>query len=149
MSNAEFVIGVDVGTGSVRAGLFDLHGRRRATASRAIQMWQPKPDWAEQSSDNIWEAVGSVVRQVVRESGALPEQIRGLGYDATCSLVVLDGGNRALTVSESGDPARNVIVWMDHRAIAETEAINVGGYEVLKYVGGGLSPEMEIPKSLS
>jgi FGGY-family pentulose kinase len=147
MSNVEnFVIGVDVGTGSARAGLFDLHGRRRTTASRAIQMWQPKPDWAEQSSDNIWDAVGQAVRQVVRESGALPEQIRGIGYDATCSLVVLDGDNQALTVSESGDNARNMIVWMDHRALAETEAINAGGYDVLRYVGGGLSPEMEIPK---
>ncbi|MGI4792063.1 MAG: FGGY-family carbohydrate kinase [Janthinobacterium lividum] len=142
----QFVIGVDVGTGSARAGLFDLHGRRQATAALPIQMWQPKPDWAEQSSDNIWDAVGHVVRQVVQQSGIAPEQVIGLGFDATCSLVVLDRENQALTVSESGDNARNVIVWMDHRALAETEAINAGGYDVLRYVGGGLSPEMEIPK---
>ncbi len=45
-----------------------------------------------------------------------------------------------------GDNNRNVIVWMDHRALAETAAINQGGYDVLKYVGGSLSPEMETPK---
>jgi len=142
----KFVVGVDVGTGSARAGLFDLHGRRRAIASEPIQMWQPKADWAEQSSDDIWNAVGKVVRQVVQESGVSPDQVAGLGFDATCSLVVLDKDSKALTVSESGDSARNVIVWMDHRAIAETEAINAGGYDVLRYVGGKLSPEMEIPK---
>ncbi len=66
----QFVVGVDVGTGSARAGLFDLHGRRQAVAAAPIQMWQPQADWAEQSSDDIWSAVGIVVRQVVaREQG--------------------------------------------------------------------------------
>jgi len=39
-----------------------------------------------------------------------------------------------------------VIVWMDHRALAEAEAINQTGHEVLRYVGGSISPEMETPK---
>ena len=142
----KFVVGVDVGTGSARAGLFDLRGHRRATASKPIQLWQPKPEWAEQSSDDVWDAVGSVVRQVVADSEIDPAQVVGIGFDATCSLVVLDKDDKPLTVSEGGDPARNVIVWMDHRALAETEKINRGGYDVLRYVGGGLSPEMEIPK---
>ena len=143
---AQFVVGVDVGTGSARAGLFDLAGRRRATASAPIRLWSPKAEWAEQSSDDIWNAVGIVVRQVMEESGVAPESVIGLGVDATCSLVVLDQNDQALSVSEDGDPARNVIVWMDHRALEETEAINAGGYDVLKNVGGKLSPEMEIPK---
>lgn len=141
-----FVVGVDVGTGSVRAGLFDLRGRRQAAVSEPIRMWQPHADWAEQSSGDIWSAVGTVVRQVVRESGIAPEQVAGLGFDATCSLVVLDKDDQALSVSEGGDNERNVIVWMDHRAIDEAEAISAGGHDVLRYVGGAMSPEMEIPK---
>ena len=142
----QYVIGVDVGTGSARAGLFDLRGRRQATASRAIQMWQPKPEWAEQSSEDIWNAVGAVVRQVVADGGVDPALVIGIGFDATCSLVVLDTDGKPLSVSEAGDNARNVIVWRDHRALAEAEDINRGGYDVLSYVGGGLSPEMEVPK---
>ena len=142
----QYVVGVDVGTGSVRAGLFDLHGRRQAIASAPIRMWQPHAGWAEQSSDEIWSAVGAVVRQVVGESGIAPEQVVGLGFDATCSLVVLDKNDHALTASEGGNNQQNVIVWMDHRAIAEADAINAGGWDVLRYVGGKLSPEMEIPK---
>jgi FGGY-family pentulose kinase len=49
-------------------------------------------------------------------------------------------------VNAEGDDRRNVIVWMDHRAMAETEAINGGKHDVLRYVGGRLSPEMETPK---
>src|SRR6185437_4335962 len=48
----------------------------------------------------------------------------------------------------SGDPERNVIVWMDHRAIAEAREINETADEVLRYVGGSISPEMEMPKLL-
>ena len=54
--------------------------------------------------------------------------------------------DKPLTVDLEGDNNRNIIVWMDHRALAETDAINAGGYDVLRYVGGKLSPEMETPK---
>jgi D-ribulokinase len=62
--------------------------------------------------------------------------------------VVLDAAGNPLTVSSSGDGQRNVIVWMDHRAIAEARLVNDTHDEVLQYVGGSISPEMEIPKLL-
>ena len=100
----------------------------------------------EQSSENIWQAICKTVRACIATAGISPEQVAGISYDATCSLVVLDNNDNPLTVDIEGDNNRNVIVWMDHRALAETAAINQGGYDVLKYVGGGLSPEMETPK---
>lgn len=141
-----YVVGVDVGTGSARAGVFDLAGQRLGMASHPIEMWKPKPEWAEQSSADIWDAVGIVVRQAVAEAGIDSASVVGIGFDATCSLVVLDEKNAPVTVSPEGDDARNVIVWMDHRAIDETETINKGHWDALRYVGGRLSPEMEIPK---
>jgi D-ribulokinase len=74
--------------------------------------------------------------------------VGGIGFDATCSLVVLDAGAEPLTVSPSGEARRNVIVWMDHRAMAEARAVNDTADDVLRYVGGSISPEMEIPKLL-
>ncbi len=53
-----------------------------------------------------------------------------------------------LTVSPSGDSSRNVMVWMDHRATAEARSINDTRDDVLRYVGGSISPEMEMPKIL-
>jgi D-ribulokinase len=82
------------------------------------------------------------------EAAISPSAVKGLGFDATCSLVVLDAGGGPLTVSASGDQRRNVIVWMDHRAIAEARQVNDTQDDVLRYVGGSISPEMEIPKLL-
>lgn len=141
-------LGVDVGTGSVRAGVFDACGTMLAAASRSIQMWRPQTDFAEQSSDDIWRAVCAAVRAAVAEAGATPACVRGIGFDATCSLVALDAEDRPVSVSPSGDDERNVIVWMDHRAAAEADFINSLHHDVLRYVGGGVSPEMQSPKLL-
>jgi FGGY-family pentulose kinase len=145
---AEHFIGVDVGTGSVRAGIFDGAGRMLATAKRDIALWQDGPDIAEQSSRDIWDAVCASVRQAVERAGVTPDAIAGLGFDATCSLVVLGVGGAPLPVGPHGDADRNVIVWMDHRAIEQAERINRTAHPVLDYVGGRISPEMETPKLL-
>lgn len=145
---AEAYLGIDVGTGSARAGLFDRAGKLLAAAKRPIRLWREDPNIFEQSSDDIWRAICESVRELVAKAGLRPDEVKGLGFDATCSMVVLDDDARPLTVSRSGDDARNVIVWMDHRALDQTARINATGHKVLRYVGGRISPEMETPKLL-
>ena len=148
MSQDTFFIGVDVGTGSARAGVFDQSGNLRGSAQRPIEIFRMPGDIVEQSSDNIWACVCEAVREAVKTSGLQPSQMAGVGFDATCSLVVLDGKGAPLSVSPTGDKARNVIVWMDHRATDQATRINSTGHRVLDYVGGTISPEMETPKLL-
>lgn len=141
-------LGVDVGTGSARAGLFDADGAMLASAKRDIAMWRDAGAIVEQSSDDIWQSVCAAVREAVALAGIDPGRVAGIGFDATCSLVALGAGGAPVTVSPSGEAARNVIVWMDHRAVAQAERINAGRHQVLAYVGGVISPEMETPKLL-
>ena len=141
-------IGVDVGTGSVRAGVFTLRGQLLSNARRPISIWREAGDIVEQSSGDIWAATVAAVRAAVEAAGVKPESVGGVGFDATCSLVVLDPAGQSLPVGPSGDPARDVIVWMDHRAVEEAAEINRGGHDALRYVGGAISPEMQPPKLL-
>jgi FGGY-family pentulose kinase len=53
-----------------------------------------------------------------------------------------------VTISPTRKANQNIIVWMDHRAIEQADHINRTGHEVLRYVGGKVSPEMEPPKLL-
>jgi len=140
------LLGVDVGTGSARAGVFTADGRQIGRAEERIQTWQTTPDHVEQSSDDIWRAVSSAVRAACREAGARPDAVVGIGFDATCSLVALDASDRPVSVSVDGGDERNVVVWMDHRAIGDAAAINATAHRVLDYVGGVISPEMQTPK---
>lgn len=141
-------LGIDVGTGSARAGLFDRTGRMLASAKRDIAIFREAGHVVEQSSNDIWRAVCASVREAVAASGVEPRSVGGIGFDATCSLVVLGEAGRPLGVGPSGDDERNIIVWMDHRATAQANAINETGHPVLDYVGGRISPEMETPKLL-
>src|SRR6185369_12497502 len=141
-------IGIDVGTSSARAGVFDEAGILLATARNPITIWHEAGGVVEQSSAEIWAACAASVRTAMTLAAIPPAAVKGVGFDATCSLVVLDAAANPLTVSSSGDGQRNVIVWMDHRAIAEARLVNDTHDEVLQYVGGSISPEMEIPKLL-
>src|SRR5665213_1949813 len=111
-------IGVDVGTSSARAGVFDESGKLLATARHPIAVWHEAGNVVEQSSSDIWTACVASVRAAMAEAALAPSAVKGVGFDATCSLVVLDAGANPLTVSATGDNRRNVIVWMDHRATA-------------------------------
>src|SRR3982075_2596409 len=141
-------IGVDVGTSSARAGVFDEKGALLATARHPITVWHEAGNVVEQSSSEIWAACAASVSAAMAKAALPPSAVEGIGFDATCSLVVLDAAANPLTVSTSGEARRNVIVWMDHRAIAEARLVNDTHDDVLRYVGGSISPEMEIPKLL-
>jgi D-ribulokinase len=141
-------VGIDVGTSSARAGIFDENGSLLATARHPITVWHEAGSVVEQSSAEIWAACAASVRAAMAEASLPASAIKGVGFDAACSLVVVDGAGQPLTVSTSGDIWRNVIVWMDHRAMAEARGVNETQDDVLRYVGGSISPEMEIPKLL-
>ena len=141
-------IGVDVGTSSTRAGVFDETGKLLGLAKHPLVTWHETGDIVEQSSSDIWNACAASVRAAMAEAAIPAAAVEGVGFDATCSLVVLASDGAPVTVSGSGDPQRNVIVWMDHRAVGEAREINDTGDEVLRYVGGSISPEMEVPKLL-
>lgn len=90
---------------------------------------------------------------MVQDSQVDPKTILGIGFDATCSLVVFSRETddpisvSAPNFSNDGSD-RNVILWLDHRAQEETDKINSTSHDLLRYVGGKMSVEMEIPKIL-
>lgn len=143
-----YVLGIDVGTGSARAGVFTIDGRMVGTDKCPTRIYREGGNIVEQSSADIWQAVVKSVRGAVSASGVRPDQIKGIGFDATCSLVVLGEHGAPLPVGDPNHPERNIMVWMDHRALDQAERINATGHRVLDYVGGRISPEMETPKLL-
>jgi len=148
MKNNRYFIGVDVGSASVRAGLFDAKGKTLAQHDLPIDIYKPRPNFVEQSSNDIWSKTCKAVRKIVDQSGINKSLITGMAFDATCSLVLLDENLAPLTVSPTGNNYHNIIMWMDHRAVRQAAYINKTKDDVLTYVGGTISPEMQIPKIL-
>lgn len=133
-----YLIGVDVGTQSVRSCLFDLTGTVVASAARPLQTTFPKPTWAEQDPEAWWRGTVETLQEILQTSKVDPKEIAALSYDCTACTVV--------ALAEDGTPLRPALLWMDERAHAEAEEISATGHEVLKYCGGKVSPQWMIPK---
>ncbi|MCH7526597.1 MAG: FGGY family pentulose kinase [Planctomycetes bacterium] len=141
-------IGIDVGTASARAGIFTPDGVMLGCGTREIRIYRPQDDFVEQSSDDIWRSCCAAVQEAMSPAGINPSDVRGIGFDATCSLVALDAQDRPVSVSPTGRDEQNVVVWMDHRAVEQAQRINATAHDVLRYVGDTISPEMQSPKLL-
>ncbi|KAI0346965.1 Pentulose kinase [Trametopsis cervina] len=153
-SQNAYYIGVDVGTGSARAALVKQDGTLVASSTVETQTWRDPQDHRifEQSTTDIWNAISKTVKTVLAEAKLQPSDVKGIGFDATCSLAVSDFDMNPITVTK-GDQLgqvgeRNIVLWADHRAEEEADLINSTGNTVLDYVGGVMSLEMEIPKTL-
>lgn len=142
---AKYYIGVDVGTGSVRAGLVRHDGTLVSSAAKDITTFRDPQDHRifEQSTTEIWANITAVVRDVISDAKIDRVDVKGLGFDATCSTTVADFDGAPISVTKGTGIGkhgeRNVMLWADHRAEKEAELINSQRSIVLDYVGGTIS----------
>lgn len=154
MASESYYIGIDVGTGSARASIIKKDGTVVASSTQETMTYRDPNDHRifEQSTTNIWSSISRAIKTCLEESKVAASAVKGLGFDATCSLAVTDLSGEPVVVTKGdklgqhGD--RNIVLWADHRAEKEAELINSTGSVVLDYVGGTMSLEMEVPKIL-
>ncbi len=115
---ASLMLGLDVGTTAVKALLFDLEGRVRASASRPCELIMPRPGWVEQDPEALWSAVVAALRAVAGELQP---------GDEVLALAQSSQGGTTIPVDAAGAALGNAISWMDGRAGAEQEELARAG----------------------
>ena len=138
-----YVIGIDGGTESLRAHVFDTMGRDVGGAVSDYDTVFPAPGRAEQDPQDWWRAIGEAVRGAVRTAGVDARDVAALALDTTSATVVV--------TDEAGDPLRPAILWMDVRAEEEASVVMRTGDAALQLNGAGAGPvsaEWMIPKAL-
>ena len=104
------LLGIDIGTSSVKAVLFDPDTVGMvAVAGQEYPIYKPAPDRAEQNPDDWWQATVDVVRRVIERSGRRDVLAIGL-CGQMHGPVMLDADNQLV------HPA---IIWADQRSSAE------------------------------
>ncbi len=105
------LLGLDLGTGSVKALLLAEDGAVLGEGSAAYPVRSPRPGWAESSPEDWWNAAVAAARGAVGGRGA---EVAALGLSGQMHGVVLsDGGGR---------PLRPAVLWADARSGAELDA---------------------------
>jgi xylulokinase len=111
IANQDWLLGIDIGTGSVKALAVALDGRTLAAACIEHPMLHPRPGWAENDPDEWLRGVVSAVRQLLAT-----DAVDGQGLMAMCIVsqrdpwVLLDSAMR---------PLRTAIAWTDQRTNLE------------------------------
>ncbi len=135
-----YVLGIDIGTQSVRVMVFDLQGRPRGSAAKPLPTHIDKVSWAEQEPNDWWEGAVESTRRALAEGGVEPASVVGLSVDSTSCTV--------LPVRRNGLPLRRALLWMDVRSVDQAQRVTRTKHPVLKYVSWVESPEWMIPKAL-
>ncbi len=141
MSEGPYLMGIDFGTGGVRAGIFDPEGTPVVFTGEEWTLKHPRPGWAEQDPDEWWSSLVTATNKAMQESGIDVAEIAGISVDAMSSTVLaMDKKDRHL---------RPAIMWMDVRASDQADRIAETGDDALKYNGyGAVSAEWGLPKAL-
>ena len=134
---SKLVVGLDIGTSSVKAGLFNLEGQKVAIAHAHYGIYSPHPGWAEQDPAEWWEGTKKVLNEVME--GIDPASVAGVGLSGQCPGHVLVDG--------SGNAIGKAIIWRDRRAKEEAKwlAENVNGAQVNKWIGTSIGEDAATP----
>ena len=132
MTENTYLLGIDFGTESVRAAIFDLAGHPVSFAATTYRTTHPHPGWAEQDPEEWWEALQASCRKVIAASGVSPAAIKGISYDATTMTVV--------AMDKRGEALRPAIMWMDVRATEQAARAEKSDSVARLYNGRGTAP---------
>jgi xylulokinase len=107
----DWLLGVDIGTGSVKALAVTLDGRPLATACVEHPMHHPRPGWAENDPDDWLRGVVGAVRQIVAADGVDPQ--------AVAAMCVVSQRDPWVLLDAADRPLRASIAWTDQRSEAD------------------------------
>lgn len=118
----DYLLGIDQGTSSSRAVVFDRRLQSVAGAQREFAQSYPKPGWVEHDPELIWKTTVDVARRVIAESGLGSADFAGIGItNQRETTLVWD--------RESGRCVYPAIVWQDRRTADYCHKLRSEGVE--------------------
>jgi glycerol kinase len=126
------ILAIDQGTTNTKALAIDATGHVVATASAPMPVDYPRPGWAEQSADDIWQSVRQVIADIVATVGDAVDAVAISNQRET--IVVWD--------AVTGRPLAPAPLWQCRRSAERCAAIRAAGHAELieERTGLGLDP---------
>jgi len=115
ISMEQYVLGVDIGSGSVKLTLLSQSGTIAGTAGCEYPTHYPQVGWCEQDPEDWCRAFRTALAQLKQATGVTAAQIRALAPDAATHTAVLLG--------EDHRPLRNAILWTDQRCREQVQRL--------------------------
>ena len=138
----DYILGIDIGTSSCKATLFDANGCVISSGMSAYNVYYPRSGFVEQNPGEWWGSVITAARDAIEAGDINPDDIKAIGVDGqSWSAIVVD---------KDGQPLFENPIWMDTRAadICKELERNLGGRHIFDLCGNPLAPTYTTPKIL-
>lgn len=122
----EYILGIDIGTGSVKAVAVNSHGESVDEDQRSYGISAPKLGYHEQDPEEIWSAFIAVCKGIIKKMDAQP-----------MAVSLSSAMHSLIPVNEKGDPLTPMMTWADNRSaeIATRLRTTKEGVDIYKATG--------------
>lgn len=139
MQQQDYILGIDIGTGSTKGVGLSLKGTVLASAQHHYLIDQPQPGYSEQDPELIWQAFVQCVKEVTTTLGYAPAAVSF--SSAMHSLIAVD---------EHGAPLYPMMTWADTRSEKQATQLrnSAQGEAIYKQTGTPIHPMTPLCKLL-
>ena len=137
----KYILAIDQGTTSTRAIIFDQESNLIAIAQKELTMLYPHPGWVEQSANELWASVVSVISEVLAKANLKAGNIAAIGITNQRETTIL-------WEKQSGLPIDHAIVWQSKQSDHYVQKLKEQGLEgwIQKKSGLRLDPYFSASK---
>lgn len=124
-----YLVGIDIGTSSVKAVVLREDGQLAASASREYAVDMPKAGWAEQDAQTWLVAAVETLRAAVDQAQISPARVAAIGFSGQMhGLVCVDAHGTALrpAIIWADQRSREEVAWVEHKLGRERLALWTG-----------------------
>lgn len=138
----KYVLGIDIGTTSVKTVLLSASGQLAAEATRGHDLLSPHRNWAEERPELWWQNAVETVREIGEKIPGCLRQVVSIGCSGMVPAIVM--------LDENGTPVRNSIQQNDARAVREIEMVTAALDQETLYrqTGGRTNQQHILPRLL-
>jgi len=140
---AQYLLGIDVGTGGTRALVVGQDGHIVASATEEHEPFaSPQIGWAEQHPKDWWRATGIAVRKALSAANLGPGHIACVGFSGQMHGAVL--------LDAAGEVVRPALIWCDVRTEKQCSDLNqqIGRERIIQLTCNPALPNFTLTKLL-
>ena len=129
MNDTGYLLGLDIGSSSIKASLLDIENQKVVASATSpeseMEIISPKPGWAEQHPETWWSHVRLAIAALRRNPQIDMKAVRAIGIAYQMHGLVM--------VDKNEKPLANAIIWCDSRAVetGERACAAIGGAQCL------------------
>ena len=129
---SEYILGIDIGTTSLKAAVYDHSGKQQAAAVVEYSLLTPKANIVEAPCNIYMDSIKKCMDVIAAKGVINTKDITVVGFSVQ--------GETLCLLDKDGQPLMNAIVWMDNRAAEQAEQLRARfGDELCYQVTGQVS----------